>query len=174
MESNNSNYAYIKSSKFRPPPDLQTPVLNDGHDVVLEQAPSIHILQHKSKFAWLFFSTSGRLGRLNYFLSCIAINVVGWTLNFVSDSIFFKLLFILNGSPEILFCKFAVLLLLLYSYIALSAKRMHDMDLSAHCLWLLLVPIVGLVMPFILQFMSGSKNSNRYGPPTVLQWIFRS
>lgn len=167
MESNNLNHAYIKSSKFRPPPDLQTPVLNDGHEV-LEPAPSVHTLQHKSRFAWLFFSTSGRLGRLNYFLSCIAINVVGSALNFALHAIFFKLLSIQNGSPEMLLSTFAVLLLWLYSYIALSAKRMHDIDLSAHCLWLLLVPIVGLVIPLILLFMPGSKNSNRYAPPTAL------
>jgi hypothetical protein len=82
MESSNLNNAYIKSSKLRPAPDLQTPVLNGGHDV-LEQAPSIHALQHKSRFAWLFLSTFGRIGRLKYFLSWIAIDVVVYALNFV-------------------------------------------------------------------------------------------
>lgn len=167
MESNNLNYACIKNSKPRPPSNLQTPVLNDGHDV-LESAPSVHTLQRKSRYVWHFFSTSGRLGRLNYFLSFIAIYVVFLALIYVLNTIFFKLLSMQNGSPEMLFCKFAVLLLFLYSYIALTAKRVHDMDLSAHYLWLLLVPIVGQVMPIILLFMSGSKNSNRYGPPTAL------
>jgi hypothetical protein len=79
---------HIKSSKPRPPSDLQTPVLNDGQDV-LEPAPSVHTPQHKSKYAWLFFSTSGRLGRLNYFLSFVAIYVVAMALIYVSHTIFF-------------------------------------------------------------------------------------
>lgn len=51
----------------------------------------------------------------------------------------------------------------IWSFIAMSVKRLHDQDHSAWCLLIGIVPIVGgLIMIVVLGFMRGTEGANRY------------
>jgi len=154
--------------------------------------------------AWMFFSWSGRLGRLRYFIGILLVAV----LSAVTSETMSKSAFSLITS-----------LLLLYVGLALEAKRLHDIGLGA--LWIVwlnllffawgigtavfLIPwsgvhhiaaetfmksaifwlIVGCVLPVAgkaawLIFFPGSEGANPFGPaapesePTPTRRMVRS
>jgi uncharacterized membrane protein YhaH (DUF805 family) len=58
----------------------------------------------------------------------------------------------------------ALLLLVLWPYVALNVKRLHDRDRSGWLLLLILVPIAGAIWLMIEILRSGTDGTNRYGP----------
>ncbi|GHT60610.1 hypothetical protein AGMMS50239_09900 [Bacteroidia bacterium] len=103
------------------------------------------------------FSFSGRIRRLEYFLSLIGVCIIHLTLNYIGDSLiesldegeywFFLLLYI------------SINAVLLWILLAQGAKRCHDFEQSGG---MQLIPFYGLVM----LFKKGDDGSNEYGEGT--------
>ena len=56
-------------------------------------------------------------------------------------------------------------LLILWPVLATSAKRLHDINISAWWLLLNLIPVVGSLIIFVLNcIMPGTKGENRFEP----------
>lgn len=110
-----------------------------------------------SRFVWAFFKLSGRLDRKTYALAT-ALSYIVRMLTFYQflrhpletpQSDFWAMLFMIT------------LALSLWANVALSVKRLHDMDKSGALAPLTIVLDVLLVVA--LAILPGSQGSNRYG-----------
>ena len=91
------------------------------------------------------FSFSGRIGRMEYFVSIIIFNIIGFMINEIRD---FNLGF---G-----FLEFSILVLWFWFFLSQSVKRSHDVGNSG--LWVIFPPY-GLW----LLFERGNEGSNSFG-----------
>ena len=101
------------------------------------------------------FSVSGRIGRLEYFLTIVGIwgaLIIIWTFVTVLDT------------PALLMIVLLVVWLAatVVSVIA-GVKRLHDFDQSGWLILLNLVPFVGFILFFVLLLKSSSPGLNQYG-----------
>jgi uncharacterized membrane protein YhaH (DUF805 family) len=55
-------------------------------------------------------------------------------------------------------------LIILLPVLALTARRLHDTNRSAHALWYLLIPFAGVIMVFIWVLERSEQSENRFGP----------
>ena len=55
------------------------------------------------------------------------------------------------------------LLAVLLPLLAVSVRRLHDMDHSGWLLLFVLVPFAGVILLFVLMIRNGSEGANRYG-----------
>ena len=133
--------------------------------------------QFKQKITNEFFSKNGRIGRLDYFVSGIKCTL--YILLFLIPAVMLYILLctILNkyniqsSACDYIFIFYVASLAvaMICADFSLSAKRMHDLGLSAWFLlpWFLLpiiIPVASLVAGMILLFYPGSKKDNKYGP----------
>lgn len=105
------------------------------------------------------FSCEGRVNRLWYFLHIllddlviigliIALIAVGGILD--TPLFFVPLIGVILGG-----C---------WAAIALTVKRLHDLDRPGWHWWLLMVPLYNLYLSLVLLFGRGTVGPNRYGP----------
>ncbi len=105
----------------------------------------------------LLFSFKGRLNRRPYFFSSSLIGAL--------------ILFLSNLAPKV--SENLSLLLVMATFVlvwpacAILAKRLHDLNLSAWCILLGLIPIVGLFIAvwttLYATFIKGTTGKNRFG-----------
>ena len=106
----------------------------------------------KLPVSYLLFTPKGRINRFTYWSTSV----------FIWPS--FYVLFNLLGwlSPSATWLIYPPLFWALY---CTATKRLHDGNRSAHWLWMLFLPIAGpLVIIFLLGFMKGTFQGNRFGP----------
>lgn len=48
--------------------------------------------------------------------------------------------------------------------LAIAARRLHDTDRSGFWLFLLLLPLIGLIVLIVWWCFKGTSSSNQYGP----------
>lgn len=123
--------------------------------------------------------THGRLGRLSYLawsfvMGMIAYLIVyplmlvgmlstGLMLGRAPDHI--------SGAAQVLFSLLGIVFLGVFLFVVVvnAAKRLHDLDMSAHWLWMLAVPVLGwlafMLFSLYLIFAPGTPGPNRFGPP---------
>jgi uncharacterized membrane protein YhaH (DUF805 family) len=118
----------------------------------------------QSGIGWLYFSTRGRLGRMNYFLSALLLAAIGIGLNLIVQQVFYGRISF-EPSPNYMAGTFAAFILNLWPSIALGAKRFHDQDRSGHFLWLFFIPLANLAAGIMLLFVPGTAGPNRFGSP---------
>jgi uncharacterized membrane protein YhaH (DUF805 family) len=70
------------------------------------------------------------------------------------------------GTPSNLFSGLSSLGLLLPN-LAVTARRLHDIDRSAWWILIMLVPIVGAIILFMFMCLRGTFGLNRFGPEPV-------
>lgn len=108
-----------------------------------------------------FFSTKGRINRLNYLLRGIALQLIVSVAQFMS--IFALTLMemdaaIIGGLLLLLIVAFVIACI--YSWLCLTIKRWHDLNKSG---WYSLLGI--LIIPvFYIIFAKGTDGPNKYGP----------
>ncbi len=101
------------------------------------------------------FSASGRIGRLEYFLTIVGIwlaIILIWAVTAFFDAPFILLLLLLAA--------WAVGIIV--SVIA-GIKRLHDFDQSGWLILLNLIPVAGFIMVLLMLFKSSSPGLNQYG-----------
>ena len=55
-------------------------------------------------------------------------------------------------------------LVFLVPAVSMAVRRLHDLDLSGRWLWIILVPLAGVVMLMIWDISRGTEGANRFGP----------
>ncbi len=55
-------------------------------------------------------------------------------------------------------------LMFLVPAVSMAVRRLHDLDLSGRWLWIILVPLAGVVVLMIWDARQGTKGPNRFGP----------
>jgi len=100
----------------------------------------------------LLFSFNGRIGRAVFFISVVLLWSLFFNINFLLDRAMGE------WSPLLLYIPF------LWSILALSVKRYHDIGKESTYLLLLLIPVIGPVWVFLeLLLRKGMSGNNKYG-----------
>jgi uncharacterized membrane protein YhaH (DUF805 family) len=113
-----------------------------------------------SYFQWFYFSLRGRTGRQAYwlfailpaFLLGVALGIINFAVH-VPERAF--LVFILAVAP-----------LLVWSGIAVSVKRLHDIGISGWWTIPCFVPYVSYIAVIVLGLIRGQAGKNAYGEDT--------
>ncbi len=109
-----------------------------------------------------YFTSDGRMGRLQYFVAVVVINFVFG----VAGAAFMGLFSALGDSSG------AVIGLVFYSVFLLAGsvlsimqgiKRLHDMEKSGWMLLLGIVPLANIYLAIIMLFKKGTDGANKYG-----------
>jgi len=110
------------------------------------------------------FSFKGRLARLEYtvgfgiFIACAG--AVTACLGIVSDQLAWN-----EGDGRLITAEIISFLPLLWILFALLAKRMHDIGKTGLASLLVFVPLVGQLVPWVMLFYPGTRETNLYGAP---------
>ena len=111
---------------------------------------------------WALFSFNGRISRQSYFLGAALMLVMNIyiILNLtMTDQ---------NNTSEMAAWGFVLLgywFLSLMAILALSAKRLHDLDWPGSWLILLFFPMANMLFVVTLMLKTGSQKTNQHGPP---------
>lgn len=113
----------------------------------------------KGGMTWLFFSTSGRIGRQLF--------VLGWLLLTAVSGFFLAILFAApEGSAALtVWSAFATVagLLSLWASVMLTVKRLHDIDMAGALAVLIFVPALSMLVVAALAIWPGSPGPNSHG-----------
>jgi len=112
------------------------------------------------ELVWLFLGFKGRISRQPYFLAGLLLLVIQFFL-------LFRFMAVPEGTPESGFWAFAFMVaavLSVFSNIALTVKRLQDMDRPG--LLALVYFLAGFVMWVFLCFVPGTPGPNKYGSET--------
>lgn len=115
-----------------------------------------------NNYIWLFFSFSGRVSRLVYFLASL---LVGLAQVFP----YYRLILAPEGSEaEAMWSLIFMVILIgsLWPHVALSVKRLHDFNREGYFALALFIPVVSIVTFFVLCFHPGDRRANRFGSVT--------
>lgn len=113
-----------------------------------EREPKPTILQ-------TFFSFNGRIGRATY-----------WGASLILLSIEMFCIAILSNLPDqnlSFFLLFVLAVFVIWSLLALTVKRWHDLNKSAWWLLTMLIPLWSFISALELAFIKGDDGSNTYG-----------
>ena len=112
-----------------------------------------------------WFSPHGRIGRIQWWLGHLVAIIAGWGLGaFALGSLVAGLETGNTALTVVGIVLIPVAPLAIWSYIALSTKRLHDTDNSGWTMLLVLVPFIGsLILLCMLGFKAGTPRSNHYG-----------
>lgn len=110
---------------------------------------------------WLFFSFAGRIARKSFGIGVLFL---------VFPQVFIVIQLIKNEqNPDALaFWGFMILLVwgaALWSLLALSAKRLHDLGVTGWLSILVFIPAVSWLFLLALVIIPSSRETNEHGPP---------
>jgi len=117
--------------------------------------------QQTPGMAWLFFGLSGRLGRWPFFLGSMLLAVI--------EALVLYRVILSDGTPSaemwsLLFA--ATWAGTLWPMIALTAKRLHDINQPAYYAAAVFIPAISIVAFLALCFWPGTIGANRYASRT--------
>ncbi|MGH6819525.1 MAG: DUF805 domain-containing protein [Methylocella sp.] len=122
----------------------------------------------------LFTSFEGRINRQKWWLGLIVLTVIEWTVFFVIGMVFGggMMAGMDPNNPDaagqamgmLSVPMIIVLIIFLYPWLALYAKRWHDRGKSGWWSLIVLVPIIGTIWVLVeLGFLRGTDGPNQYG-----------
>jgi uncharacterized membrane protein YhaH (DUF805 family) len=116
-------------------------------------------------FVNMFFSFKGRIGRLTYLGSSLALLAIELVGVFLMDRVQQNLNAINSGSIVLFqIAGYAFLIMIVWSFLAITIKRWHDRDKSGWWIFIGLIPIIGpLWVTIELIFLAGTSGPNKYG-----------
>lgn len=100
----------------------------------------------------------GRIRRMGWWIAGIAVTIISGVVDNIRDQ---------DDQNIIVLLVLAIVGLVIWLIgISISVRRWHDHNMSGWWLLVNFIPIIGWVYTLImLGFMSGSRGSNKYGPP---------
>lgn len=98
-----------------------------------------------------FANFDGRARRTEYWMFVLFNFIVTTIISFISA---------LTG---IYFLPLLYSLIVLIPWLAISVRRLHDIDKSGVWIFINLIPIIGLIWILILTLTEGTNGSNKYG-----------
>ena len=104
------------------------------------------------------FSFEGRANRAWYFWHILLDDLVMFTLAAV-----FVVIMMATGIPLFALPLAGVIIGGVWAGVAVTVKRLHDLDRPGWHWWLLLVPIVNIYIGVILLFAKGTQGPNQFG-----------
>ena len=104
------------------------------------------------------FSFEGRANRVWYFWHILLDDLVMFTLAAV-----FVVIMMATGIPLFALPLAGVIIGGVWAGVAVTVKRLHDLDRPGWHWWLLLVPIVNIYIGVILLFAKGTQGPNQFG-----------
>ena len=104
------------------------------------------------------FSFEGRANRAWYFWHILLDDLVMFTLAMV-----FIVLMIATGTPLFAVPLAGVVIGGIWAGVAVTVKRLHDLDRPGWQWWLLLVPLVNIYIGLVLLFAKGTPGPNQFG-----------
>lgn len=109
--------------------------------------------QKQLPISYLLFTKRGRINRRTYWLASVFIWTTFYVLyNVLESGLSYTWTWILYP-------------LLYWTLFCTANKRLHDVGMSGYWLWLILIPVLGpLVLFLILGFKRGVKKENKFGP----------
>jgi uncharacterized membrane protein YhaH (DUF805 family) len=119
-------------------------------------------LPDQQQLVWLFFRFSGRVSRAAYFLS-------GLLLALIPAFFLYRFALVPEESAEARFWStafFIAFFIALWSNIAISAKRLHDLGRPGVFSVALFIPVISIIAFIALCLMPGDPGPNRYGART--------
>ncbi|WP_309083844.1 DUF805 domain-containing protein [Chelativorans sp.] len=117
---------------------------------------------NRAQLTWVFFSFSGRVSRAPYFLA-------GLLLGLFQMFAFYRFLLAPEGSDTQAFWEgllLAILVVSIWSHLALAAKRLHDFGKPGVLAILLFIPVVSILAFIALCLYPGDEAANKYGERT--------
>jgi uncharacterized membrane protein YhaH (DUF805 family) len=116
-------------------------------------------LPDTQQLVWLFFRFSGRVSRAAYFLA-------GLFLAIIQAFLLYRFTLVPQDSPSgqawaSLF--WVVVLVSIWSNVALGVKRLHDIDRPGAFAVALFIPVISIVAFLALCLVPGNPGPNRYG-----------
>lgn len=125
--------------------------VNAGLGVVVASAAPVHT----SEFSFMHMF-EGRLGRWQCFVASMVCMLALMVLVMIVG--------VLGGDGSYMFGGI-IYLLSFPIFVALSVRRLHDMDWSGWLVLLTFVPLANIFMGLCLLFKKGTDGPNQYGPP---------
>jgi uncharacterized membrane protein YhaH (DUF805 family) len=119
-------------------------------------------LPDRDQLFWLFFRFSGRVSRAAYFLA-------GMLLAIVQAFLLYRFTLVPQGSTEgqlWAMAFWAVVLVSIWSNVALGVKRLHDIDRPGIIAASLFIPVISIIAFLVLCIFPGTPGPNRYGAAT--------
>lgn len=115
-----------------------------------------------NKLVWLFFRFSGRVNRAAYFLA-------GLLLAVVQAFLLYRFMLVAEDSPAgqgwaVAF--WIVMIVAIWANIALSVKRLHDIDKPGLIALALFIPVISIIAFIALCLIPGNPGPNQYGQRT--------
>lgn len=107
-----------------------------------------------------FFSTEGRLARMDYFQRNLALYFLSALVRYAAA---------LQPGFAINLILTAILIILIVANLSLMARRLHDLDKSGWMAALIILPIVNIIFCLYLLLKKGTEGPNRYGPDPLEQ-----
>jgi uncharacterized membrane protein YhaH (DUF805 family) len=119
-------------------------------------------LPDRNQLFWLFFRFSGRVSRAAYFLA-------GLLLAIVQVFLLYRFTLVPQDSTQGQFWAmafWAAVLISIWSNVALSVKRLHDLDKPGIIATTLFIPVISIIAFVLLCLFPGTPGPNRYGATT--------
>ncbi|NGO53049.1 DUF805 domain-containing protein [Mesorhizobium camelthorni] len=116
----------------------------------------------RDQLFWLFFRFSGRVSRAAYFLA-------GLLLAIVQVFLLYRFTLVPQDSTQGQFWAmafWAAVLISIWSNVALSVKRLHDLDKPGIIAATLFIPVISIIAFVLLCLFPGTPGPNRYGAAT--------
>ena len=105
---------------------------------------------------WFLFSFEGRINRKPFWLYFLGLFVVILVSEMLTGDF---------NSPDASGLTMVLMVISIWSNLAVQAKRWHDTDRSAWWILINLVPLIGGLWALIVTgFFSGTPGDNRFGP----------
>lgn len=116
----------------------------------------------RDQLFWLFFRFSGRVSRAAYFLA-------GLLLAVMQAFLLYRFTLAPQESAQGQFWAmafWAVMLISIWSNVALGVKRLHDLDKPGIIAATLFIPVISIIAFLLLCLFPGTPGPNRYGAAT--------
>lgn len=130
------------------------------------------------------WTLEGRIGRVRYLGWSMASVLISELFTGVITLLMAGVFFAVPGRPAYVFVIVIGFILGFILRVVLWApigvKRLHDMNWSGWCLFIMMIPLVNFIFGLLMLFMPGTERRNDYGPPpppntagvVVLAWCW--